>query len=53
MANKSLHTNRRPVSPFRKPLVIESWIRRQRPVPAAVGDLTRSLKMIAVSRAFA
>lgn len=40
--NKSLHTNRRPRIRVRAHRFIGPWIRCQRPVPAAFGELRRS-----------
>jgi hypothetical protein len=45
--NHSLHTNRRPAPPFRMSRMIGRWIRCQSPVPAAVGELTRSPRLCA------
>jgi len=42
LPNKSLHTNRRPPVRLRSQRFIGRWIRCQRSLPAAVGELWRS-----------
>lgn len=42
LPNKSLHTNHRPAFRGRARRFIGRWIRCQRPLPAAVGELRRS-----------
>ena len=49
-ANHSLHTNRRPAPPFRMWWMIGRWIRRQHPVPAAVGSVIVGPNRAAKSR---